>query len=59
MVGTFVLNRLIINTLTVFPVISAGPQINVAPLGIYINVYSLISAAPLNVSLLRTVNIFY
>ena len=42
-------------TLTVFPLISAGPQISAAPLGILIE----ISASPLNAALIRIVTIFY
>ena len=46
---------------TVFPLISAGPQISAAPLVIHIEISasSLISAAPLNVALIRIVAIFY
>ena len=46
---------------TVFPLISAGPQISAAPLGIHIEIsaYPLISAAPLNTALIRIITIFY
>ena len=46
---------------TVFPLISAGPQISAASLGIHIEISAspLISAAPSNATLIRTVTIFY
>ena len=50
-----------INAYTVFPVISAGLQISAAPLGIHIEIStsSLISAASLNVAVIRIATIFY
>ena len=47
--------------ITVFPIISAGPQISAAPLGIHIEISAspLIRAAPLNTTLIRIVTIFY
>ena len=47
--------------LTVFPLISAEPQISAAPLDIHIQISAspLISAAHLNMALIRTVTIFY
>ena len=46
---------------TVFPLISAGPQISATTLGIYIEISTslLISATPVNAVLIRVVTIFY
>ena len=46
---------------TVFPLISAGPRISVASLGIHIEISAspLISAVNLNAALTRIVTIFY
>ena len=42
-------------SVTVFPLISAGPQISAVTLGIHIE----ISASPLNTALIRIVTIIY
>ena len=46
---------------TVFPLISAGPHISAAPLGIYIEISAspLISAASINAALIRILTIFH
>ena len=48
-------------TSTVFPLISAGSQISIAPSGIHVEITASprISAAPLNAALIKIVTIFY